>query len=41
VAWINLAENRNKWRALVRAVLKLQVPQNTEGVSTGRDLLAA
>ena len=24
--WIDLAQNRNKWRALVNAVMKLRVP---------------
>jgi hypothetical protein len=26
VDWIGLAQDRNRWRALVNAVLKLQVP---------------
>jgi hypothetical protein len=26
VDWIGLAKNRNRWRALVNAVLKLRVP---------------
>jgi hypothetical protein len=26
VDWIGLAQNRDKWRALVNLVLKLQVP---------------
>jgi hypothetical protein len=25
--WIDLAEERDRWRALVNAVMKLQVPQ--------------
>jgi hypothetical protein len=26
--WTDLAEDRDKWRALVNIVMKLQVPQN-------------
>jgi hypothetical protein len=28
--WINLAQDRDKWRALVKAVMKVQVPQNMD-----------
>jgi hypothetical protein len=28
--WINLAVDRNQWRALVNTVLNLRVPQNSE-----------
>ena len=26
--WMDLAQDRNKWQALVRAVMKIRVPQN-------------
>jgi hypothetical protein len=28
--WIDLAEERGRWRALVNTVMNLQVPQNDE-----------
>jgi len=28
MAWIDLAEDRDRWRALVNAVMRLQVPLN-------------
>jgi hypothetical protein len=34
VVWIGLAQDRNKWRALVNSVLNLQVPCNTRKLSS-------
>ena len=28
IYWIELAQNREGWRALVKAIMKLRVPQN-------------
>ena len=28
ISWIDLAQDRNKWRGLVNVVMNLQVPQN-------------
>jgi hypothetical protein len=35
IDWICLALDRNKWRALVIAVMNLQVPQNVGRFSSG------
>jgi hypothetical protein len=35
VDWIGLAEDRNRWRALVNSVLNLRVPRNAGKLSSG------
>jgi hypothetical protein len=35
VDWIGLAQNRDKWRALVNALMKLKVPWNAGKLSSG------
>jgi hypothetical protein len=35
VDWIGMAQDRNKWRALVKSVLNLRVPWNAGKLSSG------
>jgi hypothetical protein len=35
VDWIGLAQDRNRWRALVNSVLNLRVSLNAEKLSSG------
>ena len=34
VDWIDLAQDRNRWRAVMNAVMNLQVPQNAGNLWT-------
>jgi len=38
--WIQLAQHRDRWQALVNAVMNLQVPENAGNVLTSGELVS-
>jgi hypothetical protein len=41
VDWIGLAQDRNRWRALVNSILNLRVPRNAGKLSSGLAIVAS
>ena len=39
MVWLNLAEDRDKWRIAVIAVMNAQVPQNAANLFTRRETI--
>ena len=39
--WIDLAQDRDRWRDIVNSIIKLQVPQNAENFLIAEELLAS
>jgi len=39
VEWVNLTEERDKWRTAVNAVMNAQVPQNAANFLTRRETI--
>jgi hypothetical protein len=39
--WIDLAHDRDRWRALVNGIIDLRVPQNTGNFVTAENRLAS
>jgi hypothetical protein len=40
VDWIELAQDTDKWRALLKAVVKLHVPHNARNVLTSSKIIS-
>jgi hypothetical protein len=40
LVWIDLAQDRNKWMALVNAVMKLRVPEDTGNFLSNCELVS-